>query len=200
MPNPLFRALVLAVVFSLGVGAGVGVERHWGQPSVLPTITGADATRVLRVIDGDSVVLPGAFGTEQGARLRDIDAPERGQPFAEAATREVERLCLGSEVGVSLPEQGDPTDRYGRLLVRLDCGGVDVNRHLVATGLAWVSDRYNTDAALPEVERDAERACRGLWRNPRPVPPWVKRGRARDGERRSARGLCRRSAGAAGQR
>ena len=176
-------------VFLVGLGAGL-----WLAGQAPPADAAAAPSALLRVVDGDSVVMPGVLGAEQDVRLLDIDAPERGQPFADRATAEVERLCLGADVSLDTRDGARATDGYGRLLAQLRCDGVHVNRHLVEQGLAWVSDRYNEDPELVVAEREAEAACRGLWRDPDAVPPWVHRGRVIDGERVRPRGLCRRTA------
>ncbi|HPK65221.1 MAG TPA: thermonuclease family protein, partial [Thermoanaerobaculia bacterium] len=107
--------------------------------------------RCLRVLDGDSVVLR-LDGREVEARLDGIDAPERGQPFGDRARRELARLAAGRLVEVD----ARGTDRYGRLLVRLHAGGIEVNRELVRRGLAWHYERYSDDPALAAAEQVAQ--------------------------------------------
>ena len=65
-------------------------------------------------------------------------------------------------------------DRYGRTLavVILPDGG-HLNRQLVEAGMAWWYEKYAPeDAALSLAQRDAQRAKRGLWNDPSPMPPW----------------------------
>lgn len=130
--------------------------------------------RCLRVLDGDSVVLR-LDGREIEARLDGIDAPERGQPFGDRARRELARLAAGRLVEVDT--RG--TDRYGRLLVRLHAGGIEVNRERVRRGLAWHYERYSDDPALAAAEQAARTERLGLWRDPDPIPPWTWRARTR---------------------
>ena len=69
-------------------------------------------------------------------------------------------------------------DRYGRIVGRVYVEGVDVNRELVAQGMAWVDRKYSNDAELLELEAEAIRKKRGLWVDPNPIPPWEwRRGR-----------------------
>jgi len=64
-------------------------------------------------------------------------------------------------------------DRYGRTLgeVRLPDGG-SLNELLVEEGWAWHYTRYSKDQRLAEREATARRSRRGLWVDPRAVPPW----------------------------
>ncbi len=70
------------------------------------------------------------------------------------------------------------------MLARLEIDGQDVNRQMVADGLAWHFTRYSDDATLAEAEREARGARRGLWADPEAVPPWewraTEKGRKRE--------------------
>ena len=66
----------------------------------------------------------------------------------------------------------DDRDRYGRTVARLEIDGRDINRQMVADGLAWHYTRYSDDARLAAAEREARAARRGLWRDAAPVAPW----------------------------
>jgi endonuclease YncB( thermonuclease family) len=122
---------------------------------------------VVRVGDGDSItVLRGREPTE--VRLAEIDAPERGQAFANRSKQALEVLVKGQEVRVV--ERGQ--DRYHRTLGRIHRGDLDVNAELVRQGMAWVSRQYAKDATLGEIETEAREQRRGLWRDAKPVAPW----------------------------
>ena len=133
------------------------------------TLTG----KVTRIVDGDTVVLD-VQGTKHRVRLAGIDAPERNQPWGEAATRELRRQVAGQQVLVEWSKR----DRWKRLIgiIRLD--GEDVNLHLVDRGLAWHYKKYQGEQspgdrdAYSAAQGSAERARRGLWSDPAPVPPW----------------------------
>jgi endonuclease YncB( thermonuclease family) len=66
-------------------------------------------------------------------------------------------------------------DRYDRVLGRVYCAGVDANAEQVKRGMAWVFDRYMTDASLYAVQDVARGSRRGLWADPHPVAPWAWR-------------------------
>lgn len=109
-------------------------------------------------------------------RLVGIDAPEIGQPFGSVARDRLRSLVMGQVVNV----RSDGQDRYGRTLGTIEVAGVNVNRQLVADGMAWHYTKYSHDPALAAAERDAREAKRGLWKDSKPVPPWEWRSTEKD--------------------
>ena len=124
--------------------------------------------RVTSVHDGDTLRAIDASKVEHKVRLLGIDAPEIGQPFGTVSRDPLTSLTKGKAVEVFV----DDRDRYGRVLARLEVGGVDVNRQMVTDGLAWHFTRYSDDADLLAAETEARAAKRGLWRDPGPIAPW----------------------------
>jgi len=126
--------------------------------------------RVNHVADGDSFVLEIAGGSEMRVRLGEIDAPERGQPFASRARSALAGLVEGKTVRL-VPQD---VDRYDRLVARVYVGDVDVSAELVSRGLVWVYAKYAKDEHLFALELEARAARRGLWSLPESerVPPW----------------------------
>lgn len=125
--------------------------------------------RVHRVHDGDTLTI--STGRERvTVRLQDIDAPELAQPFGWDSRALLRALC---HAGSPAEADGTTRDRYGRLIARVRCSGVDVQEAQVAAGAAWVFVRYATkDSPLYPVEAEARAAGRGLWSQPSPTPPW----------------------------
>jgi endonuclease YncB( thermonuclease family) len=62
-------------------------------------------------------------------------------------------------------------DQYDRLLATLWVDDRNINRELVAEGLAWVFDRYSPPTDLVTAEKDAKKARIGLWEAADPVRP-----------------------------
>jgi endonuclease YncB( thermonuclease family) len=119
-------------------------------PAWAETLTG----RVVAIADGDTLTL---LTSDLRAR----------QALADMAFQKPARVEV------------QDTDRYGRTVGRVYVGRVDVNAELVRQGWAWVYARYNRDASLPGLEAEARAARRGLWAEPRPVPPWDWRRQSR---------------------
>ena len=55
----------------------------------------------------------------------------------------------------------------------------NINEKMVQLGYAWVYRKYAKNPKLFGLERTAREARRGLWRDPKPVPPWEWRRRAK---------------------
>ena len=129
--------------------------------SVAPPSTGV---AVVRVVDGDTIVV--AIGGPRGTKVRliGIDTPERNECFFRAATERMRALVEGKRVRL-LPDISE-TDRYGRLLRYMYVGNVFVNALMVSDGFANAAT-YPPDVAhaaeFVNLERVARIAKRGLW-------------------------------------
>jgi len=96
---------------------------------------------IVRVIDGDSVVLDVDMGNkmrwQDNFRLMGIDAPERGQDGHREAT-----VHLIDLLGTTLSHiETHKADKFGRWLVTLyvpgqHCGEINVNERMVSDGHA----------------------------------------------------------------
>ena len=129
--------------------------------------------KVVRVKDGDTIVV--LQGTEQiDVRLDGIDCPESGQPFGQKAKQAVSKVAFGKTVTI----RSSGTDRYGRTLgVVILPDDRNLNQALVQYGYAWWYRKYSDDQTLAKLEAEARKERRGLWADPKAVPPWDWRDR-----------------------
>lgn len=137
----------------------------WG--SMAGEVTG----KVVRVIDADTIVVLDGANTQQKIRLTDIDAPERSQAYGNKARQALSGKIFGKTVKVTY----DGSDRYGRILGRVDYNGRWINKELVAEGWAWLYRQYSSDQNLAAAETAARQQHLGLWADPHPVAPWEYR-------------------------
>lgn len=142
------------------------------QPVMADTLRGV----VIVVIDGDTLLFkPDHFGARSRAflkvRLADIDAPEKDQPYGDAATRALAGLVLNQRVEINTVA----TDAYGRSIAHLQKGEQSINAEMVRLGWAWPATHYRHNAMLMDAQDTARRAQRGLWQEAAPTPPWVWR-------------------------
>lgn len=137
-----------------------------------PTIAASEATvvgRVVSVTDGDTLTVL-VDNQQVRVRLAEIDAPERGQPWA-SLSRDVLHAIVNGEI-VQIVETD--RDRWGRLVGRVYRGDRDVNAEMVQRGAAWAFLRYQTDPRFSGYQADARQARVGLWSLPdnETIPPW----------------------------
>ena len=134
---------------------------------------------IVNVADGDTVTLRTAEG-QRRIRMDSIDAPEEGhgteqpgQPDAEASRKHLASLVAGKTLTAQCYEQ----DQYGRDVCALILDdGRSANRVQVEDGYAWAytarKGDYLRDKVMPELQRQAKAAGRGLWTRRDAVQPW----------------------------
>ena len=137
------------------------------------TLTG----RVVRVTDGDTIVVLGLDNAQHKIRLTGIDAPERGQAFGTKSKEHLSDSVAGKFVVVEYEKR----DRYERILGKVLLSGKEMNLGQVRAGLAWHYKKYQNEQSpsdrklYSQAEIEAREARRGLWYDPEPVPPWEYR-------------------------
>ncbi|MBB1593722.1 thermonuclease family protein [Achromobacter sp. UMC46] len=146
-----------------------------GVPQGSYTLTGT----VVNVADGDTVTLRAPDG-QRRIRMDSIDAPEEGhgadqpgQPYAEASRKNLASLVAGKTVTAQCYEK----DQYGRDVCALILeDGRSANRLQVEAGYAWAytarKGDYLRDKAMPDLQRQAKDAGRGLWVQQGAMQPW----------------------------
>jgi micrococcal nuclease len=148
--------------------------------AVIRTVEGT----VMRVSDGDSVIVETAEETKLRTRLYGIDAPEIrygkkvGQPFGEDAKQALSKMILGKKVRLEIID----IDRYRRMVGIVYLDGKNINEEMVRLGLAWAYRRYLDAPYASEfigAEKEAREKGLGLWQEPNPMPPWEFRRRTR---------------------
>lgn len=132
---------------------------------------------VVGISDGDTLTARCSNAVDPAqqtvrVRLAEIDAPESRQAFGTRSRQNLALLCFGRQAEVAPLAGSAGRDRYGRLVARVTCGGVDANAAQVRSGMAWVYRAYLHDLSLLEIESDARRRAVGLWADSRPTPPW----------------------------
>ena len=157
------------------------------SPVELPiTIVG----KVVHVEDGDTLTALDGQNRQWVIRMTDIDAPEMGhgkarpgQSFSRRSREFLASLVAGQvvtnechDVDRRIREDGSTKDRY---ICRVFVGTSDINKAMVAAGMAFANrqhKRYVRDPQVFSLEDGAKRDRRGLWAAP-PIEPWVWRSR-----------------------
>lgn len=159
-PNP--RALPWSALFV------------WGLALAQATWAASETARVVRALDGDSLLL--ADGRQ--VRLTGINTPELGrdgapdQPLAQAARRRAAALVDGRTVRLVYDEER--ADRHGRVLAYVVMeSGDELQERLLAEGLAWYVAIPPNLARLSRYRALEERArvqALGVWSEPSYAP------------------------------
>lgn len=131
---------------------------------------------VTRVFDGDSFLVRPLNQRPRtkdiDVRLMDIDAPEKDQPYADAARNALVFLIEGRRVFVDVVE----IDRYGRKVAKVyrEPDRLEIARTLVHEGHVWVNRKYAKDPTLAKLEDAARAKHFGLWSlaADQLMPPW----------------------------
>ena len=114
--RPIKAGFVIFAVFCLLLSA-VGTDSY------------AWADNLKRVIDGDTIVLD----TGTRVRLLGIDAPERGEPYADKSTEDLSGMLRRGKISL---DRCAELDKYGRVLAVVHAGELNVNLRLLQRGLA----------------------------------------------------------------
>ncbi len=117
--------------------------------------------KVVRIVDGDTLVLLDSSNVQHRVRLSGIDTPERGQPFGNRAKQNLSRLAGRQEARLEWHKK----DRWKRLIGTVwvrspdarcqdqNCPKtLDVGMAQITQGLAWHFKRYAHEQ--PEEERE----------------------------------------------
>lgn len=121
---------------------------------------------VLRVVDGDTIVLDG----NEKVRLIGVDTPETVHPtkpveyFGKEASAFTKKLCEGKKVRLEYDWQR--SDRYGRTLAYVYLvDGIFVNAEIVKQGYGFAYTKYPFKylEEFRQYERDARVSNAGLW-------------------------------------
>ncbi len=132
---------------------------------------------VKAVYDGDTILLTTREESRLKVRLYGIDAPETkkpdqpGQPYGEISKRTLMYKIMGRRVTAEIID----IDQYKRAVAVIRYSGKDINREMVAEGLAWayrqyLQGPYESEYINEETRARSRRA--GLWRESNPQPPW----------------------------
>ena len=137
-------------------------------------LAGVQEVRVVRVVDGDTVLVADARSLYSKVRLHGIDAPECGMPFGPQAQQFLVNLTQGRTVQMASKGR----DRYGRTVATLAVNGQDVGLAMVRSGFAWRDGRYDRPRLAGQTtpyanaQRSAEMEALGLWAGLTPLAPW----------------------------
>jgi endonuclease YncB( thermonuclease family) len=141
---------------------------------LLPAMLYAWEGKVVNVPEGDRLVVLNN-GRPETVPLANVDCPEIGQPWSEAAKKFSHAMVFGKTVKI-WPAGRDANGNAAFFVFDKE---KNLNKELVAAGLAWHTKAGARDPGFVALEAKARAKKRGLWQDPNPVPPWeYRRGRS----------------------
>lgn len=141
---------------------------------ILPALSLAGQYHVMRVIDGDTIVV-NYGGKKEKVRLLYVNTPEsvhpdkkQNIPMGKAASDYTKKKLEGKYVDLEF--EGALRGRYGRLLAYVFVYGVNFNLDLVREGLSAYYTKYGLSQKYDKEFREAERYARAqelnIWGDP----------------------------------
>lgn len=135
----------------------------WPVPSQADVVA-----RVTSVVEGDRLTIRQG-GHTKTISIKDIDCPELTQPYGKQAKRVTTAYVGNRDIVI----RGLAADKQGRLSAEvLLQDGRSLGRELLKEGMAWWKRSSSADQRLELLEELARAGGKGLWSDPKPVPPW----------------------------
>ncbi len=141
------------------------------QIEIVSKPTTETVTKVLRVIDGDTIVAE-VNGQPIHIRLIGIDSPEpndkraRVACLAQKAKEEAEKLLNGQNIYLEKDSTQGDYDKYNRLLAYVFIGGTNFNKLIIEEGYAYEYTYrlpYKYQIEFKTAQNEAQATQKGLW-------------------------------------
>lgn len=124
--------------------------------------------KVIKIKDGDTIVVLDSLNNQITLRLAEVDCPESSQAFGNRA-----KQFTANEVGnKKVTYKVDSKDRYGRSIAKVFYDGKYLSKEIIKNGFGWHYKQYSISKELAQIEISAKKNSLGLWKDKAPVPPW----------------------------
>lgn len=135
------------------------------------TFSYSQTGKVIKVKDGDTIVVLDSLNHQTIIRLAEVDCPETTQSFGKIA-----KAFTISEVAMkTVTYEIISIDRYGRTIAKVFYQGKYLSEEIIKKGLGWHYKEYSNSENLATLQRNAEKNKLGLWIDPNAIPPQVYR-------------------------
>ena len=130
--------------------------------------------KVVKIKDGDTIVVLDSLDQNRTLRLAEIDSPENNQPYGEKA----KQFTLSQVYHKIITYKITDIDRYGRAIAMVYYGAEKkyLSAELIKNGMAWHYKKYSKSEELASLEIQARKNKIGLWSGTNPISPseWRK--------------------------
>jgi micrococcal nuclease len=125
--------------------------------------------KIIKIKDGDTVVVLLKDKTQETLRLAEVDCPENSQAFGKNA-----KQFTSSEVfGKNVIFYRTTKDRYRRTIAKIF---YDNNKYLSAeiikAGFGWWYYKASKNIELQKMQQEAKKNKLGLWSDKKAISPW----------------------------
>ncbi|WP_313101542.1 thermonuclease family protein [Epilithonimonas sp.] len=142
------------------------------------TILFAQTTaKVVRIKDGDTVVVLLEGNIQKTLRLAEVDCPESGQAFGKNAKQFTSDQVFGKQITFVQTDE----DRYGRTIAKIYYDNKYLSAEIIKAGFGWWYFYFSKDKNLGKLQDEAKAQKLGLWSDPNAVSPWEYRKLKREG-------------------
>ncbi|WP_294290570.1 thermonuclease family protein [uncultured Chryseobacterium sp.] len=125
--------------------------------------------KVIKIKDGDTIVVLLGDNTEQTLRLAEVDCPESGQAFGKNA----KQFTSGQVFGKTVIFYKVGKDRYGRGVAGVFYDGDKyLSREIVKAGFGWWYFKASKNTELQKLQDEAKEKKLGLWAGTMAMSPW----------------------------
>ena len=132
------------------------------------SISISQSGKVIKIRDGDTIVVLDDSFVEHTIRVADIDCPEKEQPFGKYAKWFTSSEVFGKSVIVKIKNK----DRYGRIVGYVLYENKNLSLELLKNGLAWHYKYYSKDQEMAHLEQISKTNKIGLWSDSNPINPY----------------------------
>lgn len=128
--------------------------------------------KVVRIKDGDTVVVLLNDNKEKTLRLAEVDCPESGQPFGKNA----KQFTSGQVFGKTIEFVETDTDRYGRSVAKIYYDEEKyLSAEIIKAGMGWCYYQYSKNTELGAFQEAAKNDRKGLWADINAISPYEYR-------------------------
>ncbi|WP_336688443.1 MULTISPECIES: thermonuclease family protein [unclassified Chryseobacterium] len=128
--------------------------------------------KIIKVKDGDTVVVLLSDSTQETLRLAEVDCPEKGQAFGKNA----KQFTSDAVFGKTITFYRTAKDRYKRTVAKIF---YDHNKYLseeiIKAGFGWWYFKASKNLDLQKLQDSAKENRLGLWTDKNAVSPWEYR-------------------------
>lgn len=133
--------------------------------------------KVIRIKDGDTIVVLLETNKQKTLRLAEVDCPEKGQPFGKNAKQFTSDKVFGKAIKFLETD----TDRYGRSIAKVYYADEKyLSVEIIKAGMGWWYHQRSKNIELGKLQEIAKNNKIGLWQNSNAISPWDYRKQKRN--------------------